>query len=116
MAKYVVVSTDTADKVIKDGPFIWDGVTAWVVPAGRQAITEATATASGYTYPPAPTADLNAATLRTRAITALTANATYQAIGAPTNAQVGAQVALLTKECNGIIRLLLNQLDDITGT
>ena len=62
------------------------------------------------------TVDINSATMRSRAINALTANGNYLAVGTPTNAQVVAQVAALTKECSGIIRLMLGQLDDITGT
>jgi hypothetical protein len=63
-----------------------------------------------------PVEDSNARTLRARAIAALSTNATYLAIANPTNAQVAAQVATVTKECSGIIRLLLNQLDTTAGT
>lgn len=62
------------------------------------------------------TIEVNQSTLVSRATAALTANATYLGIAAPTNAQVVAQVQLLTKECNGIIRLLLSQLDSTAGT
>jgi hypothetical protein len=116
MARYVIVSTTLSDKTIYDGPFTWDGTTQWAVPSGRQAITEAAALSGPYVYPAPPVAEQNAATLCTRANNALAANATYQAISTPTNPQVVAQVLLLTKECNGIIRLLLSQLDDIAGT
>jgi hypothetical protein len=69
------------------------------------------------TYVPfAGTPAANAQTMQNRATTALTANATYAAIGSPTNAQVAAQVALLTKECNGLIKLALGLLSDTTGT
>lgn len=77
---------------------------------------------TGYTYNPNyvlanATPDVqNAATLRQRAINALTTNQNYLAITTPTNAQAVAQVAVLTKECSGIIRLLLNQLDTTSGT
>lgn len=55
--------------------------------------------------------DGNAATLTSRATTALTANTTFLAVTAPSNVQVAAQVALLTQECSALIRLLLHQLD-----
>lgn len=58
----------------------------------------------------------NADTIRNRAQTALTTNATYLALASPTNAQVIAQVRALTMECNGLIRLLLGQLDSTSGT
>ena len=56
------------------------------------------------------------AVLASRARAALIANATFLALGSPTNAQTLAQVQLLTKECNGIIRLLLGVLDSTSGT
>lgn len=45
--------------------------------------------------------------IHAKARLALTANATFLAIGSPTNAQTLAQVQRLTRECSGIWRLLL---------
>lgn len=53
----------------------------------------------------------NDTTIRQQAITALNDNRTYLAIGAPTNAQVVAQVRALTQQMNGVIRLVLGKLD-----
>lgn len=58
----------------------------------------------------------NRQTLITKGLAAITANAAFLAIGAPTPAQVGAQVALLTRETNAIIRMLVEQLDDVSDT
>lgn len=58
----------------------------------------------------------NADTLRERARQALTANTNYLALSNPTNAQNVAQIQRLTRECSGLIRLLLDQVDDISGT
>lgn len=63
----------------------------------------------------AVTADANATTLRTRAQAALTANATFLGLASPTNAQLVAQVQLLTKESSALIRLVLGQLDSTSG-
>lgn len=68
------------------------------------------------TVPGPGTPAANLTTIQGKALTALTANATYLAISVPTNAQVAAQVALLTKESNGVIRLLLGRLDSTSGT
>lgn len=55
----------------------------------------------------------NRATLLTQARNALANNATYLGIGAPTNAQVVAQVQALTRQVNGLIRFAVN---DLTAT
>lgn len=63
-----------------------------------------------------PVVDLNAQLLRDRVTAALTANATFLALAAPTNAQVVAQVRTLTKECNALIRLAAALLADVSDT
>lgn len=59
----------------------------------------------------ADTQNANRATVQTQAANALANNRTFVALASPTNAQVVAQVKALTRQNNGIIRLLLNQLD-----
>lgn len=56
-------------------------------------------------------AQRNKATIEDQAATALGTNATFLAIASPTNAQIAAQVKALTRQNNGIIRLILNKLD-----
>lgn len=51
--------------------------------------------------------------IRNAAGNALTANATYLAIGSPTNAQVVAQTRALTQQVDGLIRLAIG---DFTAT
>lgn len=53
----------------------------------------------------------NRATIQTQLTTALAANRTFLAITTPTTAQNAAQIKALTRQNQGIIRLLLNQLD-----
>lgn len=55
-----------------------------------------------------------AATLETQARNAIESNSTYLAIGAPSNAQVVAQVRALTQQNSAIIRRVLALLGDRT--
>jgi hypothetical protein len=61
--------------------------------------------------PVSATAAANHATLVGRARDALAENATFLAIGSPTNAQALAQIQALTRQVNAVIRLLARQLD-----
>jgi hypothetical protein len=54
---------------------------------------------------------LNLATIQTQAATALANNRTFLGITSPTTAQAVTQVQALTHQNQGIIRLLLSQLD-----
>jgi hypothetical protein len=62
------------------------------------------------------TADTNRVTIEQRAQTALAANETFLAIASPSNAQNAAQIKLLTRECQGLIRLAIKALDSLNGT
>lgn len=53
----------------------------------------------------------NSVTLRQQAAAALAGNRTYVALASPTNAQTTAQVKALSRQVNGVIRLLLGQFD-----
>ena len=57
------------------------------------------------------TANTNRTTIQTQAKTALANNRTYLAIATPTTAQMRAQIDALTRQHQGMIRLLLGQLD-----
>lgn len=116
MPSYVFVSTDPLDKVIKGGPFLWDGAATLTVPSGQATLLATDAAAQGYTYPPRPVAETTAADLRAKATTAIDTNVAYLAIASPSNAQVSAQVKVLTRECTALIRLLLNLTDTEDGS
>jgi hypothetical protein len=61
-------------------------------------------------------ADLTRQQLQEKARAALAANATFLGITSPTAAQVTTQVQRLTRECNALIRLMLEQLDTADDT
>jgi len=114
--KYVIVSTDITDKVIKGGPLLWDGTSSLKVDAGLQLITMNAANQGGYTRPAAPATELNAATLRERITVALPAIAAYPALPTPSAAQTTAQVQRLTRLITALAKLLLDQTDTTDGT
>lgn len=58
----------------------------------------------------------NERSIRDKARQALAANATFLAIATPTAAQNAAQAKALTRQVNGIIRLLLSELQDVSDT
>jgi hypothetical protein len=65
---------------------------------------------------PEGAAAVNGKTLRDRATTALTGNATYLALASPTTAQNTAQIRALTRQMDALIRLTVGALDTTTGT
>ena len=79
-------------------------------------VKNATTVTANYALEADDTATINRNFIRTQAEAALTANANYQAIASPTVAQNTAQIRLLTRECNGLIRILLDRLETTTGT
>lgn len=60
---------------------------------------------------PAPPSDAVEASIRAKAKAALAANTTYLGIASPTAGQTTAQVKLLTRQNQALIRLLLAELD-----
>ncbi len=107
-APCVILSGAGTTVVIADSP----PTTAQVVATAAAPIQSSEAAVASA----ASTLAANAQTLQTNAANALTGNTTFLAIASPTTAQVTAQVKALTKECNAVIRLLLNQLDSTAGT
>ena len=65
---------------------------------------------------PEPVDVVNHRTLRQRAEGALASNGDFLALSSPTNAQTLAQVRLLTREASALIRLVLDKVDDVSGT
>jgi len=64
----------------------------------------------------AATITTSEAALLAKAATALTTNATFLAIGSPSNAQAVAQVKALTRQVNALIRLARRDLLSTDGT
>ena len=114
--QYVIVSTNIADKGIKDGPLLWDGISSFNVGAGLQLITASAAREGGYTRPATPVTELNAATLRERIGVGLAESRVFLGRGTPTNVEIVAQVRLLTRLTTAYGKLLLDQTDTTDGT
>lgn len=55
--------------------------------------------------------DGNESTIREQAQQSLAANRTYLALTSPTAGQNAQQIKALTRQMNGVLRLLLNQFD-----
>jgi len=114
--QYVIVSTNVADKVIKEGPLLWDGISRFDVAAGLLLIKVNAAREGGYTRPSPPVTELNAATLRERIGVGLVASAVYTGLPNPTAAQTTAQVRRVSLLTAALAQLALEQLDTTDGT
>ncbi len=68
------------------------------------------------TIPGPNTPAANSQSLQQKAQNALVNNATFLAIGSPSQAQAVAQVQTLTRQVNALIRMTLNQYDTTAGT
>ncbi len=90
-----------------------DGTVRWFDGDLEVTAAEARASVAGSTE---TVAETNRRALLSKAQNALTANATYLAISAPTSAQNTAQVKALTREVNALIRLAVRALDTTSGT
>jgi hypothetical protein len=82
---------------LRDGSRTWDAATRTVVAT------------PGFLDP--AVAQSNSTTLRQQADAALATNRTFIAIASPTNAQNAAQIKALSRQNNGIIRLVIDKLD-----
>lgn len=71
---------------------------------------------SGSAAQSAKTSEANRAAVLAKAQAALTANATFLALASPTNAQTLAQVQRLSRQMDGVLRVLSNLLDDVSDT
>lgn len=60
---------------------------------------------------PKPAEQVNEETIRERAEAALADNLAYLGTQNPSNAEAAAQIKALTRQVNGVIRLLLNRFD-----
>jgi hypothetical protein len=116
VGRWMIVSTDPTNKVIIEGPVLWDGVTPLPLPPGQRMITEADALAGGYIPAPRPIMEVNDAALRERARQALESNTAYLALPAPTAAQQTQQVARLTRQLTAVVRVLTRATETTDGT
>lgn len=94
------------------------GYTSWDVNGNVTSTRQLTADelASFLAEDAATSVAVNQTALLQASANALATNATYQAIGTPTQAQAVAQVAALTRQVNALIRLAANQLTSTSGT
>lgn len=103
MSRHAVVRT--ADQAVVN-IVEWDGTTPYTTPAGH---TIRPAHPDDHITVDPDTA--RAATIRHAAVQAIDTNRAYTALPSPTAAQTTTQVKALSRQQNGLIRLLLGALD-----
>lgn len=113
-ARFAVVQAD--GKVVTvveapDAPSVVAGPDQQVVevPSGVPASTGSTYSNGTFLLPPIP----NSTLIERKLDAAIDSNLAYLALTQPTNAQTVAQVVSLTRQVNGILRLLRNRLDAV---
>lgn len=74
-------------------------------------LDESNAELQAFRTPPPTPEETNRATIEQQAISALTANRSFVAIATPTNAQNAAQIKALSRQVNGLIRMVFARLD-----
>lgn len=82
-----------------------------IVTYSREDVLDATAPQIEVARRPMPPADVNRRTIESQGAAALTVNQTYLAVASPTNTQNLAQIRALTRQNQGLIRLLLERLE-----
>lgn len=107
VGRYVVISTDPNDLTIYN-TVLWDGETPYDPGPGLTLMLEEDALLAGYVYPTPP--DDPAADIVANLNIWLGANDLYL------ETADADQVAALTRQLNGLIRLATGQLDDISDT
>lgn len=93
---------DESGKVVEQRPLAPEEVARFAAGAAAHAAAEQ--------------AETNGRTLEQRLRTLLARNGEFLALTAPTVAERNAQTARLTRECSALIRYVLRDLDDISGT
>ena len=93
---------DESGKVVEQRPLTPDEIAA--------------ASAASASWGIAEQAETNGRTLEQRLRTLLARNGEFLALASPTVAERNAQTARLTRECSALIRYVLRDLDDISGT
>lgn len=119
-SRYAVVSGGVVTNVV-----LWDAADSptWTPGPGNTAVEIPTGVSpvpgwnyDGSTFTVGAFAPTVRESLLSKVNAAMNSNQTFLALGAPTNAQLSAQVTSLTRQVNALIRMVAEQLDSTTGT